>query len=205
MHSILLSELLLSACSIKAAFTLIAANNTRRCIACYSWYIDLDTPKSSSSYLKGLYLKRYSKTLARDTCPQCRQESIDVAIANEKRILNAHQRLDRPEQLAELLTATPYLRTTLTPDIRRYLARRDVKLYQALRDSGSKLPALPAQCKHDEGIESLLNQEQERALFHALQELGAFNYPGMSQNMRDREGHPLPDGEQNPRVPLFYL
>ena len=70
-----------------------------------------------------------------------------------------------------------------------------MKLYQALRDSGSKLPALPARCSHDQGIDSLLNQKQERALFLALQELGAFRYPGMAENMRDREGRALPNGE----------
>ena len=195
MHSILLSELLLSACSIEAAFTLIAANDTRRCTACYTWYIDLDSPKSSSSYLKGLCFNRYSKTLARDTCPQCQQENIEVARANEKRIFTAHQHFHPPGQHAEPLTATKHLRTILTRDLRRYLAKRDVKLYQVLRDSGSKLPALPSQCKHDGGVESLLNLKQERALFHALQELGAFRYPGMAENMRDREGRVLPDGE----------
>lgn len=196
MHSILLSELLLSACPIKAAFALIAANDTRRCTTCYTWYIDLDTPKSSSNYLQGpCHLKRCSKTLARDTCPQCRQERMDLALANEKRILTAHQHLHWPEQHAETLTATQYSTTTLAPDLRRYLARRDVKLYQALHDRGSKLPALPAQCKHHQGVDSLLDQKQERALFRALQDLGAFLYPGMAENMRDREGRALPDGE----------
>ena len=158
MHSILLSELVLSACPIKVAFALIAANNTQRCTACYTWYIDLDTPKPSSSYLQGLrFLKCSSKTLARDTCPQCRQERIDLALANENRILTAHQHLHRPEQYAETLTVTQYSTTTLAPKLRRYLARRDVKLYQALRDRKSKLPALPAKCKHNQDINSLLD------------------------------------------------
>lgn len=76
------------------------------------------------------------------------------------------------------------------------MAWRDVKLYQALRDAGSKLPALPAaKCRHFQGIDSLLDRKQERLLFLALQERGAFRYPGMRENMRDQEGRALPDGK----------
>ena len=196
MHSILLSELLLSACPIEAAFTLIAANDTRRCPTCYTWYIDLDSPKSTPTHLKSLHLhKRCSRSLPRDICPQCHQENPDLALAKTHEPLTTHHHLHRPQQRAESFTATPYPKTSRCPELRRYVARRDVKVYQALRDSGSKLPALPARCAHNQGIDSLLNQKQERALFLALQELGAFRYPGMAENMRDREGRALPDGE----------
>ena len=196
MHSILLSELLLSPCPLESAFKLIAANDTRRCTSCFTWYVDLDCPKTSSSFLQGLYvLERCSKGLPRDVCPLCYQESIDQAIAKKRRARNAHQHLHQTEQHPKALAATLNLKTSLPPYTRRYLARRDVELYQALRDSGSNLPALPARCRHDEGIESLLNLKQERALFLALQDLGAFRYPGMAENMRDREGRTLPDGK----------
>ena len=201
MHSILLSELLLSACPIESAFVLIEANDTRRCTSCFTWFIDLDKPKITSRYLKDLYFfqscsRSRSRSLAGDICPQCRQERTDLALAPEQKIPAAHQRLHHREQHAETLTATPYSRTSLSPEQRRYMAWRDVKLYQALRDTGSKLPALPAaKCKHYQGIDSLLDQKQERLLFLALQERGAFRYPGMRENMRDREGRALPDGK----------
>ncbi|KAL8791864.1 MAG: hypothetical protein Q9195_005526 [Heterodermia aff. obscurata] len=191
MRSILLSELLLSPCPINAATALIAANDTRRCTACYTWFIDLDTPKLTSSLLQDRYLLQ---SRSRNTCPLCCHEGI----ASERKILNAHH---RQEHDAGTLTATPYPTPSFSPEQCRYLARRDVKLYQALRDRGSKLPALfPAQCKRhdDQGIDSLLDQTQERALFRALQQLGAFCYPGMAENMRDREGRPgwIQDGHR---------
>ena len=178
MQSILVSELLLSDGPIKTALRLIANNDTRRCTCCYTWFINLPSAAENRTFLSSTLhadLQRWIAGRARDTCPTCQQEKAALAHLKGKRVPTtaAHQAEERASE-------------------RRYRARRDVDLYQALRAFGSKLPALPPRAYSD--IDSLLSWRQERALFHALQDLGAFRYPGMAEGcFCDGMGRPVPD------------
>ena len=112
-------------------------------------------------------LQRWIAGRARDTCPTCQGEKAAFAHMKEKRARDPRQHQSAEIQAKE------------DASTHRYRARRDVDLYQALRAFGSTLPALPPRAYSD--INSLLTWRQERALFHALQELGAFRYPGMAE------------------------
>lgn len=197
MPSFLLSDLLLT------SFPLISANETRRCTSCYTWYIDLPTPspKPTCAFLrlnKTLLLKYCSTRSTRPKCPQCRREKIEKALALEKEILTAHLHLlteteTRPDHQEAQGKKTP--QPTPPHETRRHRARRDVKLYHALRAQGSHLPPLPPKQRSRNGVDGLLTWAQDRALFRALQELGAFRYPGMAENFRDEHGGRLSDEE----------
>lgn len=181
MQSILVSELLLSDCPIEAALHLIATNDTRRCTCCFTWFMNLPSIAENRTFLSSSLhadLQRWIAGRARDTCPTCQQEKAALAHIKGKRVLTAEK--------------TAALQAEEGASERRYRARRDVDLYQALRAFGSKLLALPPRAYSD--INSLLTWRQERVLFHVLQDLGAFQYPGMAEGcFRDGLGRSVPD------------
>lgn len=74
-------------------------------------------------------------------------------------------------------------KVNLPRETRRYRAHRDVQLYRALLAFGA-LP-LPSRASSDRGplTLGLLTWAQERALFHALRDLGAFRYPAMAEGI----------------------
>ena len=129
--------------------------------------------------------------LARNHCSKCRQELIDLALANEKTALPAHP---RSHELEASKSAKKHAATQ--QKLRRTAAARDVKLYQCFIDHGANLPPLatPTSTQSNKiSTDALLTSKQERALFRELQRRGAFQYPGMKDGFRDHNGRPLPD------------
>ena len=167
-----------------------------RCSTCYHWYNPVANKADEIKLPRNKpFLKRWAKRLVRDHCSQCRQEMVDLALANDKKDKNRTHH-EEESTISTLMKE----KFALQQKIRREDAVWDVRLYQELINTDADLPPLPEDnspsSDDDDHPTVLLSRQQERALFRELQRRGAFDFPGMDEGFRHEFGEFFADNEK---------